>query len=39
MENARGVQATGVILLISEIARTGKNPHGFIRADGSERDA
>jgi hypothetical protein len=23
-------QATGVILLITEIARTGKNPHGFI---------
>jgi len=30
MENARGVQASGVIFLISEIARTGKNPRGFI---------
>jgi len=30
MENARGVQATGVIFLISEIARTGENPRGFI---------
>jgi len=29
MKNARSVQATGVILLISEIARTGKNPRGF----------
>jgi hypothetical protein len=39
MENARGVQATGVIVDISEIGRAGNNSDGFIRADGSERDA